>query len=56
MKIATPSSYQAAAESLEMTVQTFSKANDLIYQLTNRDRLLPFMEGIDPENPLELAP
>lgn len=28
----------------------------LIYQLTNRDRLLPFMEGIDPENPLELAP
>lgn len=27
----------------------------LIYQLTHKDRLKPFMEGIDPENPLGLA-
>ncbi len=27
----------------------------LVYQLTNNDRKLPFMEGIDPENPLGIA-
>ena len=27
----------------------------LVYQLTNNDRRKPFMEGIDPENPLGLA-
>ena len=26
----------------------------LVYQVTNRDRRLPFMEGVDPENPLGL--
>ena len=26
-----------------------------IYQLTNRDRRLPFMEGVDPENPLGMG-
>lgn len=26
-----------------------------IYQITNQDRRLPFMEGVDPENPLGLA-
>ena len=25
-----------------------------IYQLTNQSRLLPFMEGVNPENPLDL--
>jgi len=25
-----------------------------IYQLTNQDRRLPFMEGVDPNNPLGL--
>jgi homoserine O-succinyltransferase len=25
-----------------------------VYQITNEDRTLPFMEGIDPENPLGL--
>jgi homoserine O-succinyltransferase len=25
-----------------------------VYQLTNQDRRLPFMEGIDPNNPLGL--
>jgi len=25
-----------------------------IYQLTNQDRRLPFMEGVDPNNPLSL--
>jgi homoserine O-succinyltransferase len=25
-----------------------------VYQLTNRDRKLPFMDGIDPEDPLGL--
>ncbi len=27
----------------------------LVYQVTHRDRRLPFMEGIDPDNPLGLA-
>ncbi|MBF0471990.1 MAG: homoserine O-succinyltransferase, partial [Gammaproteobacteria bacterium] len=27
----------------------------LVYHLTHRDRHLPFMEGIDPQNPLKLA-
>jgi homoserine O-succinyltransferase len=26
----------------------------LVYQLTHQDRKLPFMEGVDPENPLDL--
>jgi homoserine O-succinyltransferase len=25
-----------------------------VYQLTNQDRRLPFMDGIDPKNPLGL--
>jgi homoserine O-succinyltransferase len=25
-----------------------------IYQITNQDRRLPFMEGVDPQNPLHL--
>jgi len=25
-----------------------------VYQLTNKDRKIPFMEGIDPDNPLAL--
>ena len=25
----------------------------LVYQLTNKERMLPFMDGIDPDNPLE---
>jgi homoserine O-succinyltransferase len=25
-----------------------------VYQLTHQDRRLPFMDGIDPENPLAL--
>ena len=28
----------------------------LVYQVTNHDRRLPFMEGIDPDNPFGLAP
>ncbi|HHH40350.1 MAG TPA: homoserine O-succinyltransferase [Sedimenticola sp.] len=28
----------------------------LVYQITHRDRRLPFMEGIDPDNPLGLKP
>ena len=27
----------------------------LVYQVTHRERHLPFMEGVDPENPLGLA-
>ena len=26
----------------------------IVYQLTHRDRRIPFMDGVDPENPLNL--
>ena len=26
----------------------------VVYQVTHRDRRIPFMDGIDPENPLGL--
>ncbi len=28
----------------------------LVYQLTNHDRKLQFMPGVDPEDPLQLGP
>jgi len=38
----------------DTVVEVIGNWMGLIYQLTHRDRHIPFMEGIDPDNPLDL--